>query len=93
MIVWKLYLQQAMQSFHITTNVVSSNPSSGTDRHDITEILLKVEINTITPPPSTPLHTKQYQSLTYLLRLCVFIHLNILYVYKSITYILVEEAS
>ena len=75
-IVWYL---APMQSAHITTNVVSSNPIHGkvysiqhyvikfvsdlrqirdsqststnkTDRHDITEILLKVALNTITLP-------------------------------------------
>jgi len=51
-----------MQSVHITANVVSSNPAQArwfsldipvsstnkTDRHDITQILLKVALNTIT---------------------------------------------
>ena len=72
-IVWYLDLQLPMQSEHITTNVMSSNPAqtqqyvicqwltagrwfspgtsvsstNKTDRHDITEILLKVVLNTI----------------------------------------------
>jgi hypothetical protein len=42
-----------MQSVPITTNVVSLNPTpvsstNKTDHHDITEILLKVVLNTIT---------------------------------------------
>jgi len=38
-----------MQSMHITTDVVSSNLDQGnkTDRHDITDRLLKVALNTI----------------------------------------------
>jgi hypothetical protein len=41
-----------MQSVPITTNVMSSNPAevsstNKTDHHDITEILLKVALNTI----------------------------------------------
>ena len=42
-IVWFLGLQLPMQSVPITTDVVSSN----LDRHDITEILLKVALSTI----------------------------------------------
>ena len=77
---WSLDLQPPMQSLHITTKVVSSNPahsevysiqhyvikfisnlqqvwfspgsadssSNKTDRHDITNILLKVTLKTIT---------------------------------------------
>jgi len=55
-----------VQSVHITTKVVGSTGgwfSSGTsvsstnktDRHDITEILLKVVLNTITPNPEIEL--------------------------------------
>ena len=45
MIVWWLDLQLALQSM----TPVSS--TSKTDRHDITEILLKVALSTIPPPP------------------------------------------
>jgi hypothetical protein len=57
-IIWLLDLQLPMQSVPITTNVVSSNLDLGevyniissinkTDCHYITEILLKVALNTI----------------------------------------------
>ena len=64
MVVWYFDLQLHMQSVSITTKVVSSNPAHGemysilhyvirfvtnkTDHNDITEILLKVALNTIT---------------------------------------------
>ena len=53
MIVWWLDLQLPMQSVPITTNVMSSNPpevssTNKTDHYDITEILVKVALNTIT---------------------------------------------
>ena len=59
---WWMVLQLPMQSMPITTNVASSNLSvtcdrfspgpqvsstTKTDHHDITEILLKVALNTI----------------------------------------------
>ena len=49
---WYLDLQLPMQSVPITTNVASSNPgipdssTNKTDSLDITEILLKVALNT-----------------------------------------------
>ena len=58
-IVWLVDLQLPVQSVPITTEVVSSNPTQASDRsvvsstnktdHDITEILLKVALNTIKP--------------------------------------------
>ena len=55
-IVWKLDLQLLMQSVPITTKVMSSNPAHGevfSIQHyvnivEITDILLKVALNTIT---------------------------------------------
>ena len=59
----------SMQSVPIITNVVSSNPAHGynimcfsttkTDHYDMTEILLKVALNTITPPPPPPFYDYQ----------------------------------
>jgi len=55
-IVWWLDFQLPMQSVPLTTNVVTGlwfslgtlvSSTNKTDRHDITEILLKVALNTI----------------------------------------------
>jgi hypothetical protein len=80
MIVWQLNSQLHVQSVPITIKVVSSNPAHGEglwfsmgksvsstnkiDRHDITEILLKVVLNTITL--SLLNHTLQKLHMIYL---------------------------
>jgi hypothetical protein len=46
---------QQVGGFPLSTPVSSTNK---TDRHDITEILLKVVLNTITNPPSSSKHLR-----------------------------------